>query len=302
MTESTARLAVLFADICDSVRLYEREGDARAHQMAAQCLRLMVESTERFGGTLIRTQGDGVMSTFSTADAAFDAAKDMQGAHRCAPVTIKVAFTYGTLIKVPGDVYGDNVNLASRVMGLARSGEILMTEATAHALSPDRRAQTRLLDIAPVKGKAKPVNIYTITGASGDRAGEPTTVFAEPLAANPAALRGTLVLGHAGREWRVSETPRPLVIGRADDCDLIVRSDLASRRHALLEAKRSYFVLTDQSTNGTFVVNQETELVFLKRESIQLLGSGAISLGREPQAAPELAIRFRHIFPEAAGR
>ena len=128
-------LAILYADICDSVRLYERLGDTEAHRLAERSMQTMVEITQRFGGTLIRTQGDGVMSTLPSAAAACYAARSMQQAHQSGPVGIGIGFNYGAVIQSDGDVYGDAVNLAARVSALARSGEILTTEETLGSLA-----------------------------------------------------------------------------------------------------------------------------------------------------------------------
>ena len=65
---ATEQLAVLFADVCGSTKLYEVHGDAKAREAIAKCVALMSESTARQGGTVIKTIGDEVMSTFKTAD------------------------------------------------------------------------------------------------------------------------------------------------------------------------------------------------------------------------------------------
>ena len=83
-----------------------------------------------------------------------------------------------------------------------------------------------------------------------------------------------------------------IVIGRAPECDLILGSHLASRRHARIERMGVYFRLTDQSTNGTYVLNDANELLFLKRESTQLIGSGLIAFGEEPAVAGDRVVRY----------
>ena len=77
MPEPNQCLAILYADICDSVRLYEHLGDAEAHRLAERSMQTMVEITQQYGGTLIRTQGDGVMSTLPSAKAACYAARSV---------------------------------------------------------------------------------------------------------------------------------------------------------------------------------------------------------------------------------
>lgn len=70
------------------------------------------------------------------------------------------------------------------------------------------------------------------------------------------------------------------ILGRANDCDLEVNSDLASRHHAQLVYRKGKFVLIDQSTNGTFVKTQGGKEVYVQSEAVPLSGSGFISLGK----------------------
>jgi len=70
------------------------------------------------------------------------------------------------------------------------------------------------------------------------------------------------------------------ILGRAKDCDLMVKSDLSSRHHAQLVYRKGKFVLIDQSTNGTFVKTQGGKEVYVQGEETPLSGSGFISLGK----------------------
>ncbi len=283
-------LSILYADICDSVRLYEKVGDAEAHRLAGYCMRLLVEITGRHGGTVIRTQGDGVMSTFPTAVSACDAAHEMQDAHVSGPVFIKVGFNHGAVIPDAGDVYGDAVNLAARVIGLARAGEILTTQETVQKLSPEQRVSARMLDRTTVKGKSKPVNIYALV----DDADTQATVFSTVWAPGQGGGRSqALGLEYRGRKLNLEGLKPPMFMGRGDQCQLVVESEFASRMHAFIESKKDYFVLTDQSTNGTYLVSAEGERMYLKRESVRLPGSGVISLGIRPEADDDNLVRFR---------
>lgn len=289
MNAAQTTLAILYADIRDSVRLYERVGDAEAHRLARRSMQLMVDITLRHDGIVIRTQGDGVMSIFPSAATACDVACEMQTAHRSGPVSIKVGFNYGRVIEGSGDVYGDAVNLAARVTGLARSGEILTTAETVAALSLEQRLSARLLDHKTVKGKSEPVRIYSLLNEEECQA---ATTFGQVPDGLNLPPRMTLTLEHRGNRIDMQGPAPPLVLGRSAQCRLVVNNDLASRRHAIIEPKRDHFVITDQSTNGTFVVTQNGEQLFLKRESTRLIGSGVISLGSEPDDKTEDVIGY----------
>jgi len=83
-----------------------------------------------------------------------------------------------------------------------------------------------------------------------------------------------------------------VAIGRADESDLIVRGNLISRLHARIEFNRNRFLLTDQSTNGTFVQIVGQEEAFVRRDSMPIKGEGMIGLGRVPDVDSPQTIRF----------
>ena len=71
-------VAILFADVVGSTRLYDEFGDTKASETVANCLNVMKDATLQFGGTVIKTIGDEVMSTFLSVDEAMGAASQMQ--------------------------------------------------------------------------------------------------------------------------------------------------------------------------------------------------------------------------------
>ena len=71
-------LAILFADVVGSTRLYEVMGDLRARDMVPTCIDIMRAATEQNHGTVIKTMGDEIMSTFPTANDALNAGSRMQ--------------------------------------------------------------------------------------------------------------------------------------------------------------------------------------------------------------------------------
>ena len=71
-------VAILFADVVGSTQLYDRFGDTKASETVALCPDVMKEATHQFQGTVIKTTGDEVMSTFESADVAMRSAVMMQ--------------------------------------------------------------------------------------------------------------------------------------------------------------------------------------------------------------------------------
>src|SRR5678815_5100516 len=96
MAEKASEAAVLFADVSGSTKLYETAGDAVAHAAIEKCVNLMRDKTVQATGRVIKTIGDEVMSAFPTADAAADAAIEMQSGIAELPAvgTTTVSYTH----------------------------------------------------------------------------------------------------------------------------------------------------------------------------------------------------------------
>lgn len=291
-------VAIVFADICESTRVYESAGDSAAYALNERSLEVMRKATERAGGTVIRTQGDGMLCTFPKAAAAFTAASEMQSAHRSnETLRIKIGMHFGPALSgIGGDVYGDAVNLAARICALARAGETLLTEQTVTLLPPLYRRCTRLLDTTTLKGKKDPVNIFLMV----DEADTHATMM-EPATRGPAPRTTVaLELRYRGEALKLDESRTKAVLGREIGCDLVVNGAYASRRHATVEVRRGRYVVTDQSTNGTYVSDGKNSK-FLKRESADLGLSGTIGLGAEPENDASGVVQFEQIGSGSAG-
>jgi hypothetical protein len=89
-----------------------------------------------------------------------------------------------------------------------------------------------------------------------------------------------------------------LALGRGSDCQLIVSGRRASRRHAEISLEMGAFMLTDKSTNGTFVVFDNGDRKMLNHGSERLYGSGQIGLGLEPGRDSEHTIVFHCHIPQ----
>jgi class 3 adenylate cyclase len=290
-------LAILFADVVGSTRLFEAMGDLRARDMIATCIDVMREATEQHNGTVIKTIGDEVMSTFPTADDALNAAGQMQrqiAAHtelkvEGMPVAIRIGCHFGPVVLEARDVFGASVHTANRMTSQAKAGQIITTTAVVERLSPEWRASVRQIDVATIRGQGGEVALYEVLWQTEDVTSMLPSISLhgrEPRRAR--RLRLTL----EEHEFVLDEA-RPLVaIGRADDNDVVVRGNLISRLHARIEFSRNRFTLTDQSTNGTFVQINGEEESFLRRDSMPIKGAGLIGLGRVPDRDSPLTLRF----------
>ena len=84
-----------------------------------------------------------------------------------------------------------------------------------------------------------------------------------------------------------------LWLGRDAGCDVVVDEHHVSRTHARIGFERGKFLLEDQSTNGTYVLTHDHNVVYLRRERLPLWGDGTISLGRPLAERTALLIHYR---------
>jgi adenylate cyclase len=291
-------LAILFADVVGSTRLYELMGDLRAREMVAICIDVMRSATEQHQGSVIKTMGDEVMSTFPSADLALNAAAQMQqqiSAHaqlkvEGQAVAIRVGCHFGPVVLENRDVFGATVHTANRMTSQAKAGQIITTAATVELLSPEWRAAARQIDVAIMKGQGSEVTLYEVLWQTEDV----TSMVPAIAMANNRSSRGAMRLRirFQDREIVMDEGRPNIAIGRAEDNDVVVKGNLISRLHARIEISRNKFVLIDQSTNGTFVQTAEGEESFVRRDSLQIKGTGMIGLGRLPDDESPQTIRF----------
>ncbi|HQW09649.1 MAG TPA: adenylate/guanylate cyclase domain-containing protein [Steroidobacteraceae bacterium] len=290
-------LAILFADVVGSTRLFEELGDVRARDMIATCIDVMRTATERYNGTVIKTMGDEVMSTFPSADEALNAAAQMQqqitvNAHLKYdghPVAIRIGCHFGPVVLENRDVFGATVHTANRMTSQAKAGQIMTTATTVEQLSPEWRAAVRQIDIAMLKGQGNEVTLYEVLWQTEDVT---SMIPAIALAGRESRRAVRLRLRTQEQEFVLDEQRPHASLGRAEDNDLVVKGNLISRLHARIEVSRGKFVLIDQSTNGTFVQSAGGEESFVRRDSMQIKGEGLIGLGRAPENGAPGTIRF----------
>lgn len=296
MTDQTETpVAILFADVCNSTQLYDLLGDGKARETVSRCLEIMSQATVRNHGRVVKTIGDEVMATFIEVDDAAQAAAEMQedisgklvvDGH---DITLRVGIHFGPVLLEGRDVFGDAVNVAARISNQAKSGQVLTTSTSVKHLSADWQAATREIDRTALRGKRVETEIHEIMWQRED-----VTRMATELrqSAQMQTRRLRMLLEFGGRRLEMGPAQPTLVLGRAEQNDIVIKHGLASRLHARIELRKGNFILTDQSINGTYVHAATGQENYIRRDSITLHGEGLIGLGVEPEPGSPEAIRY----------
>lgn len=139
---------VMFTDLKGSTAMYEQTGDYQAYALVQRHFDLLTECTRRHAGSVVKTIGDAIMATFSSPADGLRAALEMVDAIDALnqpqaelQLGLKVGLHTGPVLAVNAnerlDFFGQTVNLAARIQGLAEAGEIWVSESV---LNPQTQA------------------------------------------------------------------------------------------------------------------------------------------------------------------
>jgi class 3 adenylate cyclase len=280
----TVSVAVLFADIAKSTQLYDILGDKRAQAQISSWLQILSDVTSAHGGFVIKKIGDEVLCTFRDVASAVAAGKGMhQALDRMAvddfpeigSPNIYVGINWGKIIVDGGDIYGDVVNVASRLVNLAKQRQILLSDEAVGNLSAHDQSHVKFVDTEVVKGKFEEIRYYEYIWEQLDQ----TMIVDKSM--DKKALMYSLELRTKDRITIVDQTHPVATFGRQSHNDFVLTNKRVSRTHARVEYRWGKFVLIDQSSNGTFVYDMKDKKRYLKREETVLPVSGYIIFGEE---------------------
>jgi class 3 adenylate cyclase/predicted RNA-binding Zn-ribbon protein involved in translation (DUF1610 family) len=170
-------MTFVFTDLRGSTELYERVGDLAAFDLVKAHFNVLDDIVAAEGGAVVKTIGDAVMATFPTPDRALSAALKMRDAMRRfnqerqrEDLLLKIGLHEGPCIAVTlnerQDYFGQTVNIASRVQGLANAREIFATSSIiGHPKASDILESVQVepvLHEAQLRGITDRVNVYAI--------------------------------------------------------------------------------------------------------------------------------------------
>ena len=151
--EQVAEATVGFADLVSFSALTNRLGEDEIGDLVEVFEGRSHDVVSRRGGRLVKTLGDSVLYMASSPDDGVDIAWDIVnviGRDSRLP-DVRVGVVTGPVVLRMGDVYGPAVNLAARLVGVARRNRVMTDRHTAESLTSDR-FETRVLPARPLRG------------------------------------------------------------------------------------------------------------------------------------------------------
>jgi adenylate cyclase len=154
--------AIVFVDLSSFTHLTHERGDQSAVVAATSLQRLADATATRHGGRLVKLLGDGAMLQLrhptTGVEAALDLVETMNGE---GALSSHAGVHAGPVIERDLDVFGQTVNLASRIADAAAPGEVLVSDVVADAAG-DASFGFERIDDADLKGVPGPIALYRV--------------------------------------------------------------------------------------------------------------------------------------------
>jgi len=190
--------AILAADVAGYSRLIEADEEGALSRLKTLRSEVIDPKIAGYHGRLVKTTGDGLLVEFASVVDALRCAVEMQTAlaksnDRMPPdrrIAFRIGINVGDIVVEDGDIFGDGVNVAARLEGLAEPGGICVSARV-------REDAAGKLDLAfedigeqSLKNIARPVRVYALRLKDG-------SVSTEPIATPQRRVMGIAIVGAA---------------------------------------------------------------------------------------------------------
>src|ERR1019366_1063250 len=186
MSQSRQLAAIMFTDIVGYTALMG-DDEQKAFTILNKNRALQKPIIEQYNGRWIKELGDGVIASFNTvADAVYAAIKIQETCNASKEFQLRIGIHLGDVLFENEDVFGDGVNIASRIQTAAKPGTIYVSESVHNNVSNKKDIQTKFIKEETLKNVKEPVRIYEIVMMNDSIA--PTENKMKPTSQNSIAV------------------------------------------------------------------------------------------------------------------
>ena len=184
MTQTRKLAAIMFTDIVGYTALMSKD-EALALEVLDRNRTILKPLIEESHGEWLKEIGDGTLSSFASAVEAVQCAIRIQAALEGDPnLRLRIGIPIGDVVFRDGDVFGDGVNVASRLEPLAEAGGICISERVYADIRNHAHILTKHMGPRTLKGVGDPVDVYAVLTAEPE-AGQRAKPAPDPAGAIP---------------------------------------------------------------------------------------------------------------------
>jgi class 3 adenylate cyclase/Tol biopolymer transport system component len=183
-TNPTRQLAaIMFSDVVGYTAIMGRDEGEGLRALAAH-RELLRSLLPKFNGRIVGEIGDGTLSSFHSAIDAVQCAREVQASlDSNSELRIRIGIHVGDVVFTDNTVLGDGVNVASRIHALAPPGGICISERVCDEIRNKPEFRVNDLGEKKLKNVARPLRVYALQVAAGDRDLSVRSKFRRRLAA-----------------------------------------------------------------------------------------------------------------------
>ena len=160
----------MFSDIIGYSTIMSKD-ESQALKLLDKNRQIHKSHIEEFNGKFIKEIGDGILSIYhSSLDAVNCALKIQETCKKIPSLQIRIGIHIGEVIIRNKDVFGDGVNIASRIEALGKSGEIYISERVKEDIENKSELKTEFVGIRKLKNISHPINIYSVREQQNENA------------------------------------------------------------------------------------------------------------------------------------
>jgi len=168
--------AIMFSDIVGYTALMG-DDEQKAFELLKLNRQLQKPLIEKYGGQWIKEIGDGVLASFPTiTDAVTCACQIQQDSSFVSDLRLRIGIHQGEVMFEDGDVFGDGVNIASRLQALAPIGGIWVSESVYHNVANKKGIEIHFVKEETLKNVKQPVRIYLLKQALQSKCPNPMRI------------------------------------------------------------------------------------------------------------------------------
>ncbi|HET9276592.1 MAG TPA: adenylate/guanylate cyclase domain-containing protein [Flavitalea sp.] len=168
MLQSRQLAAIMFTDIVGYTALMG-EDEQKAFELLRKNRLIHQPIIKQYNGTWIKELGDGILASFSTVtDAILCASQVQRHCNNTPDLKLRIGIHLGEVVFENNDVFGDGVNIASRLQSLAPVGGIWISEAVYNTIVNKKNIEARFVREERLKNIKEPMRIYEILANTND--------------------------------------------------------------------------------------------------------------------------------------